>query len=930
MQTKGDNLKNTILRKISCLFRKESLFKSAVMSDNAYNTICRKAKNKMYFQYLIVLSFLLILMFLPISSVQAAANLKLYYNGKNVDYTGAKVTYKLDGKQLSQSAYPGIILSGTSLVSGYDVFNNSYIDLNYAYSSKTNKVTFKKDYTTVEMTLGSKTAYINGVKTNVSVAPIMVKYRSKGKSKVLVPARFVAEAFGYSYSWNSSRSVATLSKPSTKFLNLYYDNKWNTYQGTKGKVTIDGKSVNVSTLPSIIMNQTTLVQAYKVFAESSIKAAYKYDSTSQNVTLSKGDNEIILTLGSKKAMVNGKSKTMDEAPRLVKNKANNKSYVMVPGKFVAENLGYNYVWSGSAKTSIITTPKITVPPSDDPEDDWETEAPDVSEDPDETEGFYVTYGLLSDLMAQVDYLKNLVNEDIVNPNGTPANIISIEQENVIYPDKMVYTVTSNFPLGNISSVHKDENTIKITLGNTKAEDKIYLMENSIVKDITASYSAESNSTELFMGLNNPNAKYSIELSGGNTIMKVSVYYNYISEVITENTMDHDIITINGVYTPNPSVTSDDTFIYLDFANTMNGVGEQSTTIEGEQINELAIMTTGTNMARLTITKQPFVEYSMEKVGDSCIITLTSLKSEDEPVVKPEKPAKPDSNIKADIKIAIPSNVNSKQISNTDMYYKNQFKITIPGNQKSFYDANPVSSSNSVISNIKASVNSAGNTELLVTTKKLQGYKITEKGSYLYVVVGDPRNIYDKIVVLDAGHGGTDPGAMHGGYKEKDLNYKILYTTLKSYFDNNSDIKAYWSRYDDTFISLSDRAAFAKKVGADFFISLHMNAASSSAAGTEIYYSKDNNKNTASGLNSKNLASTFISKLTKELGSNNRGVKENGLYVCKNNTVPAILIELGFMTNSTELKNLTNTTYQNKAAKAIYESIETIFNQYSMR
>ena len=145
---------------------------------------------------------------------------------------------------------------------------------------------------------------------------------------------------------------------------------------------------------------------------------------------------------------------------------------------------------------------------------------------------------------------------------------------------------------------------------------------------------------------------------------------------------------------------------------------------------------------------------------------------------------------------------------------------------------------------------------------------------VYKRQGDPRTIYKNIVVLDAGHGGYDSGATHNGTKEKDLNFKIIYTLMKGYFSSNApETKVYWSRSSDVFVTLSKRAAFASKVGADIFVSLHMNSASSSSAnGTEVYYTATNNASSFSGVNSKIIATLFKNNLVTRLGTTNRGVK----------------------------------------------------------
>lgn len=153
--------------------------------------------------------------------------------------------------------------------------------------------------------------------------------------------------------------------------------------------------------------------------------------------------------------------------------------------------------------------------------------------------------------------------------------------------------------------------------------------------------------------------------------------------------------------------------------------------------------------------------------------------------------------------------------------------------------------------------------------------------------------------------------------------------MKGYFNSNApDTKVYWTRTTDTFISLANRAAFASKVGADIFISLHMNSASNSSAnGTEVYYSTNNNGKSFSGITSKTIATLFKNNLVHTLGMNNRGVKTAGYYVTKHNTVPAVLVELGFLSGNSDYAKLTNLTFQKNSARVIYDTINQIFTTY---
>ena len=247
---------------------------------------------------------------------------------------------------------------------------------------------------------------------------------------------------------------------------------------------------------------------------------------------------------------------------------------------------------------------------------------------------------------------------------------------------------------------------------------------------------------------------------------------------------------------------------------------------------------------------------------------------------------------------------------------------------SYYQTNPIVINHSSIKNIMTA-KSGNNTVITITTTSLVGYKIYEKGNTLSVLMGQPNKIFKNVLVLDAGHGGHDPGAQNNGTNEKDLTHKIIYTLMKDKFAGNApDTKVYWTRTNDSYITLANRAAFAKSVGADAFISLHMNSATSkSANGTEVYYSVSNNKTSFSGITSKAMANLFRKELVADLKTTNRGTKTAAYYVLKHNTVPAILIELGFISGNSDYSKLTNATFQKNAANSIYKSIQTMFQTY---
>ena len=257
------------------------------------------------------------------------------------------------------------------------------------------------------------------------------------------------------------------------------------------------------------------------------------------------------------------------------------------------------------------------------------------------------------------------------------------------------------------------------------------------------------------------------------------------------------------------------------------------------------------------------------------------------------------------------------------------EIVVKGDHTKFYNEHPPVINNDSIKKIKISKSSSGNTVIKITTKKLLGYKIERVGDQYLVKLDTPKKVFKNILIFDCGHGDFDNGTTNYGMHEKNLNLNMGYTLLKKYFAAaNPEVKVYWTRMNDSFVTLDDRSKFAKKVGADAFISLHMNAAPNKKAnGTEVYYSTNNNKSSFSGIKSSKMASMMDSALVKALKTDDRGVKSAGFYVIKRNTVPAILVELCFLSGDKDHKRVNTSSFKNTASKTIASVIKKMFKQY---
>lgn len=353
-----------------------------------------------------------------------------------------------------------------------------------------------------------------------------------------------------------------------------------------------------------------------------------------------------------------------------------------------------------------------------------------------------------------------------------------------------------------------------------------------------------------------------------------------------------------------------TAVQITFPKTKNLLGNVSKSFTKGAITKLDIQENSSNQTIVTIYYSAKYIYT-KKFSGTTMITTFSLSN-------------------YDLRIALPENVSYTKVTTTDQYWNKRFLIVIPGNHVSFYKSNAPVKNNSSIKSIKVAKTAAGNTKITVTTTKLRGYRLNAGNeNYFTVDIGSPKTIYKNIVMLDAGHGGKDAGAVRNGLKEKKLNYNIIYTKAKKYFeDKDSTVKAYWTRHSDVFINLYKRPKYSAKYNADLFVSLHMNCSNrSSANGTEIYYSSNNNKKNAAGLTSRIFAKKMLSTITADLGTKRRGVKQAGFVVIKHNTVPSILIELGFVSGNKDSKNLKKASYQTKAAQSIYRGISKVFQTY---
>ncbi|MGT2887475.1 GBS Bsp-like repeat-containing protein [Streptococcus didelphis] len=200
-------------------------------------------------------------------------------------------------------------------------------------------------------------------------------------------------------------------------------------------------------------------------------------------------------------------------------------------------------------------------------------------------------------------------------------------------------------------------------------------------------------------------------------------------------------------------------------------------------------------------------------------------------------------------------------------------------------------------------------------------------------------ILNKIIYLDAGHGGYDSGASYFNQYEKSLNLQMQ-NRIKDKLESLG-YKVVTTRTTDIFVDLLPRSQRANKTLADIFVSLHFNASiNASAYGLETYYYEyspeypsainETYHNDSERLRrSASLAQAIQMTTIANTGAKNNGVLRNTFAVLRETIAPSVLVEMGYMSNATEFNNIISSAYQEKLASGIVAGILSYYKQYSI-
>jgi len=260
-----------------------------------------------------------------------------------------------------------------------------------------------------------------------------------------------------------------------------------------------------------------------------------------------------------------------------------------------------------------------------------------------------------------------------------------------------------------------------------------------------------------------------------------------------------------------------------------------------------------------------------------------------------------------------------QVRRNNEYLLNRYTLTLPVaghglGMGSLYVAD------SHVNSVTVRRNSAGYAQIVFDTSRIMAFTVHETPYEFIIRARLPQDVHPFIVVIDPGHGGRDPGAVHHGIRESDLVLTISHMVAER-LRRHPDIQVYMTRHTDVSVTLSQRTRLANQM-ADLYVSIHANAVRNNpgVSGIETWYTPHSRENNMR-LNSRQFAQIMQRHMISATGAVDRGARTTPSFVVtRDTTMPAVLLEVGFLTNPQEAARLATTAHQQRLAQAIYEGI----------
>lgn len=714
-------------------------------------------------------------------------------------------------------------------------------------------------------------------------------------------------------------------------LTLNYDGIIHNVETKICKLKINGELISTD-VPPIILSGRTLVPAGAVFKK--LGATVKWDGKGQKVSIDAKGTRIVLKINDKTAVVDDRKMAMDVPAKIINDRT------MIPVSFVSTQLGMKVNWSATDYLVSITS------------------ANPASFNLNNIE--YAPKGTYDQIILTLD--KMMSNYDIFQLQDPSRIVVDLPNTNVRLDQKI--NVKSK-QIKAVRYAQYEGNTARVVLDMSGlSQYKVEKQNNKLVLNLRATGTANRGDDEPDRGAPVTENTPVQEKPAPTVVPTVTLKPTpKPSPVITPKTTHTVTPTTTPETKPTPvnTVTPDITTIpstgelTIDYSSGNNQVIIRTANYKGYGIsrltdpNRFVIDIPGTSAqadqrtisvnssliktiryarydqttTRVVLDINGLPGYHVEEGDGQLILTL------DPPTYKNIKYYNNADRVGFLLQGAKLTEGDSKLRKLYEESYDptgTQYTITFPGTLANI-GSGTIQMNDDYLKSVDIKTNSSsGKTSITFNAADRYVYEIIARSSEndTAITILKPAAKGERLVVIDPGHGGSEPGAESGGILEKDINLSIslkVNALLKS-----KNIKTYIMREDDSFVGLYERAYIANDLNATLFLCIHNNAYYASYKGTETLYSP-NSPNSPSGFSSKRFAQNTQNNLVNALGTNNRGIVERpNLVVLKATSMPAILAEIAFMTNKDEFARLQSESFQNKAAQALCDSVIQALNE----
>lgn len=670
-------------------------------------------------------------------------------------------------------------------------------------------------------------------------------------------------------------------------LSLNYDGKTVKYSSTMYKLMIDNKEVKTD-LPGIIFNKVTMIPLRPVFEQ--LGGTVLWNSKTGVMDITYDGSKLQFTNNSTAAKIDGKSIKLSSPAKKINER------LIVPVDYLKNIKNLSYTVDNTSKTIKITK-KAAASTST-----AKTTSLSLSYDGKTVKYTGATFKItIDDKEVKTDIPSLILNKATLVPlrpvfeqlGGTVNWNSKTQVMDITYNgSKLQFT-------NNSTTAKIDGKTVKLSSPAKKINERLMVPSDYFnnLKNLKLSIDAKSN------------------------IIKMSTdFVGTIKEVSSTVSGDKTIVTLkmNNQKSFQYYRQTDPNRITVDFQNVKTSDTEQNVETNSELISGISISAIGADSTRITINLTDLNNFSVEKLSDGCRIT----------VQKPLNTKLAYENnfdrVYFSIKGINLADVSSSVVNHFKEEYdpeKSRYIMTIPSASSLSLAEETFNIDDSRISTVEIFRDQeTKDTKIVFNTKQefkfYTTYNETRKQTEINLL--SPAKDGEVLVVIDAGHGGEDPGAGNGKIKEKDLNLDIA-LKLESLLKENG-IKTFMLRQDDTFVGLYDRPYIANALNATLFLSIHINAADDTKAkGTETLYFPEKLGDTS--FTGEKFAKLIQDSLISALKTTNRKTVERpGLVVLKYTKMPSALAEIGFISNPDEYKKLCDPDFQQKTAQALNDSV----------